>query len=133
MMLTGSIVPLHVEIRSPSDLLDQFEYDLINILEPLAQQIPYCDDAEGHAEDNQPIIDELDEIWQKKIKILRLKKGKSITIYLWCEGVEAMAELYLMYETRHLEHILGKIFNLVKTSVKIPNVMIRITMSPTDL
>lgn len=69
----------------------------------------------------------------KKIKILRLKKGKSITIYLWCEGVEAMAELYLMYETRHLEHILGKIFNLVKTSVKIPNVMIRITMSPTDL
>lgn len=41
MMLTGSIVPLHV--------------DLINILEPLAQQIPYCDDAEGHAEDNQPI------------------------------------------------------------------------------
>lgn len=133
MMLTGDIVPVRVEVRSTSDRLHQFEGELINILEPFGQEMPYCDDSEGHSEDNQPIIDGLEEIWRKRIKFLRFKQGNSITIYFWCESVEAMAELYLMYETRHLEHILEKIFNLVKTSVKIPNVMIRVTMSATDL
>lgn len=85
------------------------------------------------SEEVQPVINALQEIWQKRMKILSLKKVNSITIYLWCEGIEAMAELCLMYKTRHLEQVLGRVFALVTTSVKIPNVMIVVTIAETDL
>lgn len=85
------------------------------------------------SEEVQLIQHKLQEICNKRIKFLGFKKGNSITIYFLCEDVEAKAELLLMFETRQLERILMKVFNLVKTSMKIPNAMIRVTMAANDL